>query len=80
MSKYLVLPMLAVLGSTIVLSFFAATSVLAQDPPYSEEYMKQHDGGDRAEYLEELEHSDPLFYVPPVNDASFPASNNGPAS
>jgi hypothetical protein len=69
MKKYLVLPMLAVLGTTIVLSFFA-TSVLAQDAPYSEEYMKQHDGGDRAEYLQEMEHSDPLFYVPPVNDAS----------
>ena len=72
--------MLAVLGSTIVLSFFAATSVFAQDAPYSEEYMQQHDGGDRAEYLEELEHSDPLFYVPPVNDASFPATNNTSAN
>ena len=61
--------MLAILGTAIVLSFFA-TSVLAQDAPYSEEYMKQHDGGDRAEYLQEMEHSDPLFYVPPVNDAS----------
>ena len=80
MKKYLVLPMLAVLGSTIVLSFFAATSVFAQDAPYSEEYMQQHDGGDRAEYLEELEHSDPLFYVPPVNDASFPAANNTSAN
>jgi hypothetical protein len=69
MKKYLVLPMLAILGTTIVLSFFT-TSVLAQDAPYSEEYMKQHDGGDRAEYLQEMEHSDPLFYVPPVNDAS----------
>lgn len=72
--------MLAVLGSTIALSFFAATSVFAQDAPYSEEYMKQHDGGDRAEYLQELEHSDPLFYVPPVNDASFPATNNTSAN
>jgi hypothetical protein len=68
--------MLAVLGSTIVLSFFAAISVLAQDDPYSEEYMKEHDGGDRAEYLQEMEHGDPLFYVPPVNDASFPVANN----
>jgi hypothetical protein len=76
MKKHLVLPLLAVLGSTIVLSFFVATSALAQDDPYSEEYMKQHDGGDRAEYLQELEHSDPLFYVPPVNDASFPATDN----
>jgi hypothetical protein len=77
MTKYPVLPMLAVLGSTVVLSLLVATSALAQDDPYSEEYMQQHDGGDRAEYLQELEHSDPLFYVPPVNDASFPASNNG---
>ena len=36
----------------------------------SEEYMQQHDGGDRAEYLQELEHSDPLFYVPPMSDTS----------
>lgn len=71
MTKYLVLPVLAVLGFTIVLSFFAVTSVFAQDAPYSEEYMKQHDGGDRAEYLQEMEHSDPLFYVPPVNDATL---------
>jgi hypothetical protein len=32
--------------------------------------MQQHDGGDRAEYLQEMEHSDPLFYVPPVNSTS----------
>jgi hypothetical protein len=79
LSKYLVLSMLTVLGSTILLSFFAATCVVAQDI-YSEEYMRQHDGGDRAEYLKELEHSDRLFYVPPVNDASFPASNNTSAN
>lgn len=71
MTKYLVLPMLAVLGSTIVLSFFVATYALAQDTPYSEEYMQQHDGGDRTEYLQEMEHNDPPFYVPPVNDASL---------
>jgi hypothetical protein len=71
--------MLAVLGSTVLLSFVAATSVFAQDT-HSEEYMRQHDDGDRAEYLQELENSDPLFYVPPVNDASFPASNNGSAN
>jgi hypothetical protein len=29
--------------------------------------MQQHDGGDRAEYLQEMESSDPSFYVPPVN-------------
>jgi hypothetical protein len=71
MNKYLVLSMLAALGSTLLLlSYFATTSVFAQDT-HSEEYMRQHDGGDRAEYLQELEHSDTLFYVPPVNDASF---------
>ena len=32
-----------------------------EDRPYSEEYMQQHDGGDRAEYLQEMEHSDPWF-------------------
>lgn len=68
MKKYLVLPILAVLGTTIVLSFFVAASALAQDAPYSEEYMQQHDGGDRGEYLQEMEHSDPLFHVPPVNE------------
>jgi hypothetical protein len=68
MKKYLVLPIIAVLGTTIVLSFFVATSALAQDAPYNEEYMQQHDGGDRDEYLQEMEHSDPLFHVPPVNE------------
>jgi hypothetical protein len=38
--------------------------------------MAQHDGGDRAEYLQEMEHSDPAFYVPPVNDGSLPTTNN----
>ena len=71
--------MVAVVSFTIVLSFFAATSAFAQDRPYSEEYMQQHDGGDRAEYLQEIEHSDPWFYVPPVNDASLSSTdNNGP--
>ena len=76
MEKYLtVTTMLAVLGSTVLLlSSFVATSVLAQDTPYSEEYMQQHDGGDRDEYLQEMEHSDPELYVPPMNDASFSAT------
>jgi hypothetical protein len=68
--------MVAVVSFTMVLSFFAATSAFAQDRPYSEEYMQQHDGGDRAEYLQEMEHSDPWFYVPPVSDASLSTSNN----
>jgi hypothetical protein len=68
MKTYLILPMLSVVGFTMLLSFFAATSAFAQDRPYSEEYMQQHDGGDRAEYLQEMENSDPWFYVPPVND------------
>ena len=79
MKKYLTVTatMLAVLGSTVVLSSFVATSIaLAQDTPYDEEYMQEHDGGDRAEYLQEMEHSDPEFYVPPVNDASLSASTN----
>jgi hypothetical protein len=55
--------------------------VFAQDAPYGEEHMAQHDGGDRAEYLQEMEHSDPAFYVPPVNDGSNPtANNNQPAN
>jgi hypothetical protein len=69
--KYLILPILAVLGYAILLSFFVATLALAQDTPHSEEYMQQHDGGDRAEYLEEAEHNDPPFYVSPVNDTSL---------
>ena len=74
------LPMVAVIGFTMLLSFFAATSSLAQTYPHSEEYMQQHDGGDRAEYLEEMEHSDPWFYVPPVNDASISSTNNNATS
>jgi hypothetical protein len=47
----------------MLVSSFAVTvtSVFAQDAPYSEEYMQQRDGGDRAEYLQEMEHSDPSF-------------------
>ena len=70
MQKHLALLVLAVFGSAIVLSLFAATSVFAQGTPYSEEYMEQHDGGDRNEYLQEMEHSDPEFYVPAVSEAS----------
>jgi hypothetical protein len=73
--------MLAVLGSTVILSSFLTTFVLAQDTPRNEEYTEQHDGGDRAEYLQELEHSDPLFYVPPVNGTSSQAeANNTPTN
>jgi hypothetical protein len=43
------------------------TTALAQDAANSEEYMAKHDGGDRAEYLQDLESSEPPFYVPPVN-------------
>jgi hypothetical protein len=74
MKRYLILPMLAVVGFTgftMLLSFFTATSAFAQERPYSEEYMQHHDGGDRAEYLQEMENSDPWFYVPPVSDASL---------
>ena len=68
--------MLSVVGFTMLLSFFTATSAFAQDRPYSEEYMQQHDGGDRAEYLQEMENSDPWFYVPPVNDVSRSTTDN----
>ena len=76
MKKNLVLTMLGLLGSSIILSLVAAAPAFAQDNPYSEEYMTQHDGGDRAEYLQEMEHNDLLFYVPPVNDASLSATTN----
>jgi hypothetical protein len=65
--------MLAVL---LLSSFIAASIAFAQD----EKYMQEHDGGDRAEYLQEMEHDDPMFYVPPVNDASFPVANNTSAN
>jgi hypothetical protein len=68
--------MLAVVGFTMLLSFFAATSAFAQERPYSEEHMQLHDGRDRAEYLQEMEHIDPWFYVPPVNDASVSTTND----
>jgi hypothetical protein len=74
MKKHSVLTMLAVLGSIVPL--FISTSAFAQDAQYSEEHMVQHDGGDRAEYLQEMEYSDPAFYVPPVNDGSNPTTNN----
>ena len=54
MKRYLILPTLAVIGSTRLFSLFATTYAFAQNTPYSEEYMQQHDGGDRAEYLQEM--------------------------
>jgi hypothetical protein len=69
--------MSAVLSSTVLLLSFVATSIaFAQD----EEYMQEHDGGDRVEYLQETEHVDPMFYVPPVNDVGFPVANNSSAN
>jgi hypothetical protein len=76
MERYLVLSVLGVVGFTMLLSLFTATTAFAQDTPYSEEYMQQHDGGDRNEYLQEMENSDPWFYVPPVNDASLSATTD----
>ena len=76
MKRYLILPMLAVVSFTMLLSFFAAASAFAQTYPRSEEYMQQHDGGDRAEYLQEMENSEPWFYVPPVNDVSLSTTND----
>ena len=72
--------MLTVLASTMLLSLFVTTSALAQDTPQNED-TAQHDGGDRAEYLQELEYSDPLFYVPPVNETSSQVeANNTPTN
>ena len=55
---------------------FRSTYSISQDAPYSEKYMQQHDGGDRAEYLQEMENTDPWIYVPPVKDASLSAMDN----
>ena len=77
MKRYLIMPILAVVGFTMLLSFFAAASAFAQTYPRSEEYMQQHDGGDRAEYLQEImENSDPWFYVPPANDVSLSTTDS----
>ena len=77
MKRYLVMAVSIALGS--IMSSFAVTSSFAQDTPqYSEEYMQRHDGGDREEYLQEMEYSDPWFYVPPVSDANFTNSNHTP--
>jgi hypothetical protein len=70
------LSMLAVIVSVMLLLFTAGTFV--QGTSYDEEYMQQHDGGDRAEYLQEMEHDDPWFYVPPDNDASLSTATNLP--
>ena len=76
MKRYLILSMLAVVSFTMLLSVFVATSAFAQERPYSEKYMQQHDGGDRAEYLQEMENSDPWFYVPPANDVSLSTADS----
>lgn len=67
MKRYLVSSMLAVVGLTMLLSLSVTITAFAQDATNNEEYMAQHDGGDRAAYLQEMEHSDPSFYVPPTN-------------
>jgi hypothetical protein len=67
MKRYQVLSMLAVVGLTMLLSMFVTITAFTQDAPNNDEYMAQHDGGDRAAYLQEMEHSDPSFYVPPTN-------------
>ena len=77
MKRYLVMAVSIALGS--IMSSFAVTSSFAQDTPqYSEEYMQRHDGGDREEYLQEMEYSDPWFYVPTVSDANFTNSKHTP--
>ena len=74
MKRYLILSMLGIVAFTMLLSLH--TIAFAQNAPYREEYMQQHDGGDRAEYLQEMEHNDPWFYVPPLNDASLSTTDN----
>ena len=76
MKRYLIMPILAVVGFTMLLSFFAAASLSHKRITHSEEYLQQHDGGDGAEYLQEMENSDPWFYVPPVSDASISTTND----
>ena len=68
--------MVTVIGFGVLLSFFAATSAFAQERPYSEEHMQLHVGGDKAEYLQEMEHIDPWFYVPTMSDASLSTSDS----
>ena len=68
--------MLGVVSFTMLLSLSTATTAFAQNTPYNEEYMQEHDGGDRNEYLQEMEHNDPWFYVPPLNDASLSSTDN----
>jgi len=63
--------MLAMLDSTVLLSSFVATSAFAQDAPYNEEYMQQHDGGDRDEIYKKWKSRDPPFHEPPTNDDTF---------
>jgi hypothetical protein len=67
MKRQLSLQTTVVIGLFMLLSVIAINSAFAQDAPYSEEFMQQHDGGDRVEYLQEMGHSDPSFYVPPTN-------------
>ena len=75
------IPLILVLASATLISLFEATSALVQDTPYDEENLQQHDGGDRGEYLQEMENSDPWIYVPPSNDAGHSTPvNNVPSS
>ena len=69
------IPILAVISLTMLLPSFALPYALAQDSISGDEYMQKHDGGDRVEYLKEVEHSDSSFYVPPSNDASLQFSD-----
>ena len=69
------IPILVAISLTMLPPFFALPYALAQDAIQSEEFMQQHDGGDRVEYLQEVEHSDSSFYVPASNDASLQNSD-----
>ena len=42
--RYLILLMLGIVAFTMLLSLHTATTAFAQNAPYGEEYMQQHDG------------------------------------
>jgi hypothetical protein len=55
---------IALFSSTTMLIIAQIGHTFAQSTD-SDEYKGRHDGGDRAEYEQELAYSDPPFYVPP---------------
>ena len=73
MTKSLVIMflLLALFTSIAVLHLDLMSPIFAQSTK-SEAYKNQHDGGDRAEYEQEVAYSEPRFYVPPVSTSSAP--------